>query len=301
MGVPYALEKHETKTSWLDARKRGIGASESPIIMGLTPWSSPLQVWRQKRGIADEIEETERMRWGTILEPIVARAFADESGRTPVNMGDMAIYWSLETPYMFATPDRRINSCAEFEGKGPGLLEVKTTGSYADLDGGPWPYWKVQVQHQLYCTGYQWASLACLAGGQRFVWFDLPRDEQFIRDRLLPVCEEFWLRVESGDAPDPVANDNDIMASLYADGGEAKALGHAEMMLTEELDEITEQIKDLEKGKRELQAMLKASLGSASVGMLPDGSGWSWKEQHRKAHMVKESYSRVLRRIKRRA
>ena len=42
------------REQWLQWRKKGIGASDIPIIMGMTSWSSPTQLWREKRGEATQ-------------------------------------------------------------------------------------------------------------------------------------------------------------------------------------------------------------------------------------------------------
>ena len=33
---------------WLNFRKKGVGASDAPIIMGVSPWKTPFQLWQEK-------------------------------------------------------------------------------------------------------------------------------------------------------------------------------------------------------------------------------------------------------------
>ena len=35
---------------WLDWRKKGIGSSDAPIIMGVSPWKTPFELWEEKTG-----------------------------------------------------------------------------------------------------------------------------------------------------------------------------------------------------------------------------------------------------------
>ncbi len=53
---------------WLEFRKSRIGASDAPIIMGASPWSTPYKLWRRKVGIDPEVEQTPRMTRGIFME-----------------------------------------------------------------------------------------------------------------------------------------------------------------------------------------------------------------------------------------
>lgn len=59
---------------WLEWRKKGIGSSDAPVIMGVSPWKTPFQLWEEKTGRAvEEIKSTFITDRGNELEP-VARA-----------------------------------------------------------------------------------------------------------------------------------------------------------------------------------------------------------------------------------
>ena len=36
------------REKWLNARRSGLGASEVAAVLGLSPWSTPYKVWRDK-------------------------------------------------------------------------------------------------------------------------------------------------------------------------------------------------------------------------------------------------------------
>ncbi len=63
---------------WLEWRKDKIGASDAPIILGLSPWTTPFQLWQTKLGLKPNIEETESMRRGKILEPVALEMFNEK-------------------------------------------------------------------------------------------------------------------------------------------------------------------------------------------------------------------------------
>ena len=51
-----------TREDWLQERRRGIGGSEAAAILGLSPWATPLDVYLDKIGEGEEVEETEAMQ-----------------------------------------------------------------------------------------------------------------------------------------------------------------------------------------------------------------------------------------------
>src|SRR3990167_9543260 len=76
------LIKSTTEAEWREVRRQGIGASDAPAIPGLSPWKSPIQLYADKLGLAEDgSEETEAMRWGRRLEGVIIAAYAEETNR----------------------------------------------------------------------------------------------------------------------------------------------------------------------------------------------------------------------------
>ena len=46
---PIFLNLDQKTQEWLIWRAQGIGASDAPIIMGVSPWSNIIALWRDKR------------------------------------------------------------------------------------------------------------------------------------------------------------------------------------------------------------------------------------------------------------
>ena len=65
---------------WHEARKSGLGGSDIAAVLGLSKWASPMDVWYQKRGLVDPLEESNAMRRGRLLEPAIAEWYAEETG-----------------------------------------------------------------------------------------------------------------------------------------------------------------------------------------------------------------------------
>jgi putative phage-type endonuclease len=190
----------QDRTQWLEERRRGIGGSDSPVILGVSPFVTPRELWRQKRGV-DPLEqhETPAMLRGTMLEPIAADLYARQTGRKVRKSG-----LTLRHPqhrWMLAHIDRQI---VAQDGRGPGVLEIKCPGLHgfgkARRQGLP-DYYQVQLQHYLAVSGRQWGAFAVFnAERWEMVFFDVPRDEELI-EAIIARDSEFWQAVEEGREP----------------------------------------------------------------------------------------------------
>src|SRR5436190_7817693 len=64
---------------WHEHRRRHRNASETPIVLGLSPWTTPYQLWMYKLGLVVP-EVTPAMLHGTQLEPAARAAFEQLTG-----------------------------------------------------------------------------------------------------------------------------------------------------------------------------------------------------------------------------
>lgn len=286
----------KSRQRWLEARKKGIGASDAPIVLGLSPWKTALELWAEKRGLLDDVvEETEAMRMGRRLERIVAAEYRERHPERKVtNPGARTLTRHPEHPFLFATLDRTIDDPSE----GPGVLEIKTTGErWAEQweEGAPLMY-QVQLQHQLMVSGLRWGVLAVLIGGRKFVEHRYERSEEFLAT-LLEAELEFWRSVESGEAPTikPNAATARALERLHPDdNGESVILGGEAFEIDDRLLAVKQQIKALEDEKEDLEGRLKSLIGANTYGVLPGVATYSWKTYERREYTVKASKFRRL-------
>jgi predicted phage-related endonuclease len=62
------------REAWLKVRTLGLGGSDVAAACGLSPWTTPYQLWLEKTGRAERERDAaavQRMRWGQLLEPLV--------------------------------------------------------------------------------------------------------------------------------------------------------------------------------------------------------------------------------------
>src|SRR5258706_13059396 len=98
--------------AWHAARRKGITASEIPVLMGLSPWSSPYALYHRKTGDLPEQEDTTALSLGRYLEQWVADAFAGRHPEFGVGGDGRTLVARLDRPWQLATPDRVVYDAA---------------------------------------------------------------------------------------------------------------------------------------------------------------------------------------------
>lgn len=257
-GTPEEINKQ-----WVEARKNGIGGSDVASIMGLNKYSSPLNVWLVKTGREEspDLSDNQAVEWGNRLEDVVADKFADEHPELQVRRRNATMV-SIKRPWAFANIDRWVT-----DGKGNvGILEVKTVGMRraADWDNGVPLYYLTQVMHYMSVTGYKYAWVAVLIGGQEFREYYIERDEQDIQ-AINDAVDTFWRDfVETDTAPALIGNDPEANALLsqHSDPStEFIAMLDEDVSMLDELQEIKDQMDDLKHRKTLIENQIKDLIG----------------------------------------
>jgi len=287
----------KNKAEWLSERKNGIGGSDSPVILGVSPFKGKLDLWAEKRGLVDGAEETEAMRWGTRLQEAIRQGYEEDTRRAVLDQG-IHTFVNKQFDYIRASVDGLI---VPLKGQNhPWIWEAKSTGYVTERDlADDFPlHWEVQVQHEMFALGLSNASLAVLVRGNKLRWKDMERNDAFIEEMLKREIA-FWESVVKGVAPE--ADDKEstarTLSRLYPkDTGHRLSLPSEAASCDWKRQEAIEAIKDAESQKREAENHIKQMMGDATFGNLPGGIEYSWKWGQRKGYEVKESEFRTLRR-----
>lgn len=283
-----------TREQWLAERKTGIGASDSAAILGVSPWRSPVEVWADKTGLAEPADAaSEAAEWGLRLEPVIAQALAERTGRDVVCRPAFQVVRHPLLPWLFCTPDAE-----DTDGR---VVQIKTCSAYKASEWRDEPplQYQVQVQHELEVLDRDEATLVVLIGGQTLRYFDVARNQPFIA-ALRMRLEAFWLCVQERRMPtiDSTLCTAQALARLHPqDNGESLFLDADAANLVAQWEAAKAAAKEAEDRKRLAENQLRAAIGDASFGVLPSGEMLSMLTQTRKAHAVQESTYRVLRRV----
>jgi putative phage-type endonuclease len=221
---------------WLDLRKNHIGASDAPIIMGVSPWRTPYQLWQEKLGLGESQTETQAMRYGKQMEEPARQAYEKYTG----NLVCPEVIFHPTKKFMMASLDglsfdRSI------------AVEIKNSNSEDHRiakDGKIPEKYYPQVQHQLACLGINMLHYFSYRDGDGVV-VEVERDHTYI-ESLYKEEESFWNKVLNLDAPDLGERDfvkieDENFARLAAEWGN-----------------LTKQLALLEKKEKEYRAALIA-------------------------------------------
>ena len=200
--------------AWHERRKHSIGGSESPTILGVNPWETPIELWERKTGRRPDPEETPAMRRGTFLEPLAATIYQEQTGRKLRKVNRLLRH--KDHPFLTGNIDRAILDVS----RGPGILEVKCPGlqifGKAKREGLPQQY-NVQLQHYLAVARRTWGSVAIFSAERwAMLFFDVDRDQNLIDLIVVKDAEFYQCMIEDR----PPAIDAEIPELPAAEPGE---------------------------------------------------------------------------------
>lgn len=191
---------------FLSARREGVGGSDAGAIAGVDPYRTAYDVYREKHGFDVEPHISNHIKRGRGMEALVfgeyLEARPDDTLTHPVPRASHP-----QHPWMIGHMDAIITSPSR---EGPGVLEVKapSRAMFAKIKAEGVPLsWRMQLQHYLAITGYEWGVFAIFcADSWELMLIDVDRDDDVITN-LIAVEEDFWKnhvlkykapRVESG-------------------------------------------------------------------------------------------------------
>lgn len=176
-----------TEKEWLDCRMHGplgdipytVGGSDVAAIFGLSPWITPLELWKIKKGqLSPSVSRNAgQMEMGHLLEPVAAHWFGKKTGYTVTD--DTNLYQHADHPYALANFDRRfVKPTGE-----PGILECKSctyhkAGDWAD-DAIPMHY-EMQLRFYMAVADVELGAFSAIWGNNPD--FDMAMPE-IARDR----------------------------------------------------------------------------------------------------------------------
>lgn len=252
---------------WLEDRRKGLGGSDIATVLGLNKWSSPYQLWLDKTGQVDiEFSESEPAYWGNVLEEVVASEFQERTGKKVRRRNQVFVH--DDYPFLRANIDRDV------VGENA-ILECKTANAYLakDWEGEEIPLAYIcQVQHYMNVLNRDYAYIAVLIGGQKFVWKKIERDQELI-DLITEKLVEFWtvnvLQVVEPEVDGSKAT-TDFISKMTLDLSDNEVtLSDKYDDLIDSKDQINGTIKELKEEVSKIDNQIKMALKkkNASIGI----------------------------------
>lgn len=294
------------RDEWLAVHRDGevLTASMVATAMGHNPFCTPLKLYGQIIGAVPWPEETERMRLGHKAEPFIAELYEDETKRPAYNLGEYTMQRHDDFPLVMSTLDRTtcrragcvVSTCQE---RGPLQLKLVGWRMARHWEDEIPLYVQIQEQVEMAATGWEWASVAALLGGERFTWGDLERNDLFIK-HMYGAVERFLKMVKNREEPPAEWRDADTLKMIHPQHVEGDVIQLPGNLLEAD-DEIAALKRVIKTANDELEGhenKIKQAIGDAERGVLPNGAAYTWKSQEAniKAREAYVQRKRVLRR-----
>ena len=185
---------------WIEWRQSHLGASDLPVVMGVSKWRTPYDLWREKLGFLQSSPDNFAMKRGRDLEPVVRDLTNSILGTSfePVCMVHSEIDWAAASLDGYDAESGRI-----LEIKCPGLADHKI----CEDKKIPTHYFP-QVQWQLFVSDLTTCVYASYYEEQ-VLFVNVERDDEYIANELLPKAADFWDHVVK--AIEPERTESDVM------------------------------------------------------------------------------------------
>jgi len=213
-----------------------IGISELPIIMGLSKFTTPLQLWRRKLGLEPAPAATFPMKIGIAFEEPAFKLYCEEKNLNPDAFKGQFYVQDTNREWLHGY----IDFFNEKEGQ---LFEFKIVSSVNNLEA-----YKVQVNGYLALTGLSKGKLVYLINNWGFKEFEIEFDEALWRKSL--ESADYFYQCILNETP-PITNviseeqwqelDNELIQVLY----QLEEFENEYDELSKKRDELREKAKEI--------------------------------------------------------
>lgn len=230
-----------------------IGASDIGIIMGVSPFKTPFELWCEKtqKIKPENLDEKDSVRMGKVLEEFVAQEYAYRNNvsvrRAP------KVYVHPDYPFFKAHADRLVTGTE----KG---LECKTTSEYNKdkWNGADIPEtYILQCQWLMGLSGRKEWDIAVLIGGNKYKDKPLKFDKELF-DLMLEKALIFWNENVLKDIPPELTPaDDKIINELYPhNNGNLLDLSNIDTALLSSFEEAVAQRQELKMHEKQIKEEL---------------------------------------------
>ncbi|MFJ6748298.1 YqaJ viral recombinase family protein [Streptomyces sp. NPDC091266] len=268
---------------WLASRRHGIGGSDIAAVLGMSRYTSPIELYLDKVGELGDVprspELVEAAFWGHQHEPTIAKVFAERTGLGVAEGPGMLAH--VERRWMLANVDRYVIEKGE---RAPSsLLEIKTRSAFQldewllGVPDGP----ALQTHWYLAVTGYTHAHVAALLGGNRLLIHRIERDDGLV-EHLAEIVGRFWQNVLDRIPPPPDGSEatRELLAHLYDVAPDSVTVADPATVLPllkqRAAIKVNEQLVADE--LRLVDNQLKATAGTAEVVKADGETAFTWKQ-----------------------
>ncbi len=244
-----------------------IGSSSIGAILGLSPWSSPWDVWARAHGLTESSSSAATQR-GHILEPAIGAHYA-HLNNVQIEKGPEYEAAPIIGPeeWMHARPDFFVKS-----DDARWLLEIKSTRKFdhkwgmSGSNGVP-PYYAAQCIWQMAVTDDERCDLAAFATmNDEYRCFKIHRDSS-VESKMIDYVRDWYDRhIREGKPPEvdgSTACSRSLAKLFEQESKEFIEPSETHLDLAMELKEVRRMSAELDDKKRMLENKIKEEIGTA--------------------------------------
>src|SRR5438093_1095427 len=143
---------------WHEHRRKHRNASETPVVLGVSPWLTPYQLWQHKLGLTEPVVTPTMLR-GTELEPAARAAYEARTGLVMQPLVLVDGEYSVSLDGLTLCGDRILEIKCPMKGRDSTLWKTVEAGRLPE-------HYQWQVQHQLMVTKAEVAAVFVFDGAE---------------------------------------------------------------------------------------------------------------------------------------
>lgn len=241
-----------SREEWLKWRSERLGSSDAPIVMGVSPYLTPRQLWEIKLGMKAHEQSNMAIDKGNHWEPKVRAMYELQTGLDfpPTNFEDGALCASLDGY------NKENNIILEIKVPGKEVMEAARNGVVHEM-------YVYQLEHQLWVSGAKEVHFVCATttgkgaydGEIQELAVVIYKSDQQKRVKLVGKLMEFWEMIQTKTPPPLMEAD-----TLRREDAKSKTLFSEYKKLHLEREELLDKAEALEKQMDEIQKDIVANM-----------------------------------------
>ncbi|MCG8612003.1 MAG: YqaJ viral recombinase family protein [Pseudomonadales bacterium] len=263
------VDLNQRSDKWLQWRSQGITASDIPIILGLSPYKTPWQLWAEKVGRinAPDISNNPNVKRGVRLEDEARQMAESRYGEVLLPICGECARWDV----LRASFDGLDSNMEPYEFKAPSESVWEDIGKNG-IESGTYKLYEAQVHAQCVVAGAKTGRLIFYKeDGQDLdfpVTLTLERENE-----ILEAAKLFWEHVITNTPPEPdperdwyipESGDQQFKWDAYADAWCSQ--NHRIQALKDELKALDKEQKGIQKAMITLMGpFMQADMGGVKV------------------------------------
>lgn len=265
-------------------RSEFIGGSDVGALLGVSPWTTPFQLYQKKIGaLVEEITPAKQRIFdrGHRWEPIVLEMLVDElrdRGHEVEVLATNERYTDPTLPFLACELDAELLIDGEETNAEMKTANYFAAGAWGAYDSDDIPiYYAAQGMHGLMIKPRRRAVFAAVTGfDERPMVRFMDRDEETIAGIRAKEIE-FWDRIQTGNPP-PAVDPDDVKWLYQRDLGTTIDANDEILEMCQHLKDMKSSAKTQEAHIELLAARIKNFMGSNAILLGPDGKPLAtWK------------------------